>query len=221
MIGSKKATWVLASFAIVTLIATTASAGVLGTGLSYADATKPAGWEGTKHFSQAVTGGLLAGDLDWAVFTASNFNSLFTGDNGYTPTPGELVYTYWLHNTGTVNMSIGELLLLGSAPADDVGSFSGNGVSGQAPGQMSVVPTEVLWDYSGVNNIVHPGTSEGMAVCSIRTPRSDYFVVVDGGTGATITGIAGPGATAIPEPSVLALLAVAAAMMGVVGIRRK
>jgi hypothetical protein len=60
-----------------------------------------------------------------------------------------------------------------------------------------------------------------MAVCSIRTPRSDYFVVVDGGTGATITGIAGPGATAIPEPSVLALLAVAAAMMGVVGIRRK
>jgi len=224
MIAFKKATWVLGPFFIVSLIAATASAGLIGTGLSYTDGTHPLGWEGTKHFSATVTGGTLAGDLDWAVFTANNFNSLFTGYNGYAPTRGELVYSYWLHNTGTVNISIGELVLLSQAPADNEGMFTGNGISGQQPYQMSITSGDVIWDYtgpSGANNIVHPGTSGGMAVCSIRMPRADYYVVVDGGTGTNCTNIAGPGTVAIPEPSGLTLLAVAAVVIGAIGIRQR
>ncbi|MGA2797284.1 MAG: hypothetical protein ABSE63_06895 [Thermoguttaceae bacterium] len=216
MFVKHKATGILLSFMVLCLLAAPAFAGLIGTGLSYNDGTKT--WEGTKTFSQSATDGTLAGSLDWAVFTGVNFSSLFTG---YTPTGGELVYAYQLTNTGTVNISLAELTLLSSAPADNVGDFTGNGVSGQLPKLMQITSGDVIWDFGNPDNIVPPNSSAGLAVSSIRKPRNDFYVILNGGASATVSGIGGPGTSAIPEPSVLTLLAIAIATMGFVIVHRR
>jgi hypothetical protein len=206
---------------VLGLMAVPAWAGLLGTGSSYNDGLGPLGgaWGGTKHFDVAGTGGRLTGDLDWAVFTGANFSSLFTG---YTPTLGELVYTYQIHNTGTLNISKGSLKLIGGAPADSADDFTGNGVSGQAPGSTQILSTDVIWNFQAPNNIDwNPAeSSNGLVFSSIRRPRNDVYVVVDGGASTNITGVAGPGTNSIPEPSVLTLLLVAAATLCGIKIRR-
>jgi hypothetical protein len=205
MIGSRKPTWVLGALVVVSLMAASAPAGLLGTGLSYNDGTQ---WEGTKSFSGTVTGGTLSGSLDYAVFTAGNFNSLFSG---YTPTPGELIYGYQVHNTGTVDIRLSKLLLIGGAPADAAGTFTWEGLSGQAPYDSYVIPgANVTWDFTNGHDIVPAGQSIGLAFCSIRRPTGrDVDVIVDGGGSVNVANVAGPGATPIPEPTTLALLAAA------------
>jgi hypothetical protein len=218
MIASKKATWVLASLVAISLMAATASAGILGTNLSYQ------GCEGSVGFTQGVTDGTLAGTLDFAVFTRDNFLSL--SYTGYTPTPGELVYTYQIHNTGTVAISLSKLLLIGGAPADNAGTFLGATVSGQDPYQSFVNGTQnVTWNFSGVAGNTHfilpSGQSMGLAFSSPRKPTThDINVIVDGGGSVNVPNVAGPGATAIPEPTSLALLAAAAAIAGIAVTRR-
>ena len=218
MIGSKKATWVLGAFAIVSLIAATASAGLLGTGLSYTDATHPSGWEGSNTFTQSVVGGTLAGKVDWAIFTASNFASLFPD---YNPTPGELVYAYQVFDTGTVEISKTEAPLLSSAPANGVGSFVDNGMSGVLPSSMSINSADVIWNFASPTIPWSPaGNSAGLAFSSPRTPRTDWYIVIDGGGTVNVNGVGGPGTTAIPEPSTLALLVVMAASLGIAVLRQ-
>ena len=218
MSGFKKATRVLVSFVIISLIAATASAGLLGTGKSYTDSTRPLGWEGSQTFTQAVTAGTLKGEVDWAVFTASNFTSLFPD---YTPTPGELVYAYQVFDTGTVEISKAESPLLSGAHGDNAAAFESNGMSGVLPSSASINSADVIWNFASPNIPWSPaGHSAGLAFSSIRKPRTDWFIVVDGGGTVQVNGIGGPGTVAIPEPSALALLAVMAASLGIAVVRK-
>ena len=216
MIGLKKALGFWGASVIVSLMAASASASLLDTGVAYNDGIKT--WQGTKAFSKAVTGGTLAGYVDWAVFASDDFESLFSG---YTPIAGHLVYTYQVFNTGTVDISLTELPLLSAAPADTPGWFTGNGVSGQDPYDALLGASIVTWDFRDPNNIVYPGNSAGLAVGSIRKPRTEWTVVVDGGGSVNVIGPAGPGTVDIPEPSTLTLLVVAAAVLGIVAAARK
>ncbi len=212
----KTVTTYLLVLAVTGFFAASASAGLLLTGKSYNDGTKT--WEGSKTFSKGVTGGTLAGKVDWAVFTDDNFSSLFTD---YTPTSGELVYTYQVFNTGTVDISLTELPLLSSAPADNPGVFTGNGVSGQNPFSLTISGPDVIWDFEAPDSIVHPGNSTGLAVSSIRKPATDFYVVIDGGSGVNVSPVAGPGTVPIPEPCTLLLLALAAATVGLTSLRKR
>jgi hypothetical protein len=226
MIGLKKATGVLvcglASLAIVGLLSASASAGPLvGTGLSYKDSVKPAGWEGTGTFTKnsVPPGTRLYGTVEWAVFTGANFSSLFPS-SGYTPTPGELVYTYQIYNDATsVEISKTMTLLLSGAPADNEAYFTSNGMSGVLPSSMQIIPADVVWNYSSPN-IAPSQHSCGLVFCSNRTPRSDLQAQVDGGLVANAP-VGGPGTTTIPEPSALALLSVAMASLGIYAVGKR
>jgi hypothetical protein len=217
MVKSRKVVGFLALVAVVSFVAVPAMAGLIGTGLAYNDGVNPT-WEGSKTFSQPVTGGTLAGRVEWAVFTAANYSSLFTD---YTPTPGELVYTYQIFNTGTVVISKGMAALLSSAPADNVAYFTSNGMSGVAPSAMSIIPADVIWNFASPSIGWSPAdNSTGLVFSSIRKPRNDFYVVVDGGGSVNVTGVGGPGTVPIPEPSALALLGVAMAL-GIVAVRNR
>ena len=223
MIGFKKTTSFLGAFAIVSLIAASASAAssLLGTGKSYTDSLHPLGWEGSQTFTKSVTGGTLAGEVDWAIFTAANFDSLFPD---YTGTPGELVYAYQVFNTGGVDISKTEAPLLSLAPADNVGDFASDGMSGVLPSSMSIISADVIWNFASPEiGYSSPATtkSAGLAFSSSRAPRTDWYVIVDGGGSVNVNGVGGPGTTAIPEPSALALLAVMAASLGIAVVRNR
>jgi hypothetical protein len=223
MISLKKVAVCLALFAVVGLATAPAFAGLLGTGLSYPK-TPSGNWEGTGHFFNSSSG--LQGDIQWAVFTGANFSTLFP-DLSYSPTGGELVYAYQVFNTGTVNISLETVALLSGAPADNDGYFTAGTppMTGQVPYDSSITSTQVIWDFkdyspTGSNYNIVPGDhSTGLAFCSIRTPRSDFSITVDGGTSATAL-VGGPGNVSIPEPSTLILLVMAAAMFGYIRSRR-
>jgi hypothetical protein len=224
MISLKKVAVCLALFAVVGLATAPAFAGLLGTGLSYPKS--PSGsWEGTGTFYNATSG--LQGNIEWAVFTAANFSTLFPSDPNYSPTGNELVYAYQVFNTGAVNISLEAVALLSGAPADNDGYFTAGTppMTGQAPFDSSITSTQVIWDFkdyrpAGSNYNIVPGDhSTGLAFCSIRAPRSDFSITVDGGTSASAL-VGGPGNVSIPEPSTLILLAVAAAMFGFIRSRR-
>jgi hypothetical protein len=216
MIGFKKASLGLGAFAVVCVMATMASAGLLGTGHSYDDGTL---WEGTQAFSKTSGANTLSGSVDYAVFTASEFGNLFTG---YVATPDELVYTYQIHNSGTVNITLSKLLLLSGATADNPGFFEGDGVSGMAPYASTISGQNVTWDFTTGHNIVSPGESVGLAFSSTRRPMArDINVIVDGPLSVNVQYVAGPGSVPIPEPSSLALLTVAAAAAGIAVVRNR
>lgn len=222
MLGFKKATWGLGSIVIVCLMAATASAGLLNTGHSYNDGTL---WEGSKTFSKVDGNGTLAGRLEYAVFTAAQFASQFPS-SGYTSTAGELVYTYQIFNTGTKSISFSKLLLLSGATADTAGTFLVDGQSGQAPFFSTITQGQnVSWDFSqtAAYNIVPTAHSVGLVFCSSRQPMErDIDVITNGGASVNVARVIGPGTTAIPEPSSLALLAAATAIgIAVARNRRK
>jgi hypothetical protein len=218
MSGRRIAALFIVLSVIVSLFASSASAALLGTGLAYNDGTKV--WEGTKNFSVPSTGGTLAGTLDWAVFTTADFLTLFPS-SGYIPTPGQLVYTCQLENTGTVGISLNEVRILGGAPVNNVGWFSALDVTGQVPYDSWIGSTDVVWDFRDPNHIDPNEYSMGLAFCSSRKPRNSIDVILNGGAQATISGVASPGSVDIPEPSGLMLLAFAGAAMGVGVVRRQ
>jgi hypothetical protein len=218
MMGFKSKVGCLALIFVVGVAVGSASAGLVGTGLAYNDGAKT--WDGTVPFSKTSGSVTLAGSMDWAVFTAANFNTLF-GGSGYTPHAGELVYTYQLHNTGNTYISLSELVLISQAPADTAGYFSLGGSSEQAPYSSTITSGDVVWSFQSPNNIAVGAYSTGLAFSSIRKPRSDFDIVFNGGVSVTFAGMGGPGPNSIPEPSALALLTVALATIGVAAIGKR
>jgi hypothetical protein len=203
--------WILVSFIVIWC--SSASAGLLNTGLSYVDSYGR--WEGSSTFNHSATGGYLKGRVEWAVFTAQDYLSLFPND--YQPTPGELVYAYQVFaDNNSVEISKAMAPLLNGAPADHEGYFTASGMGGVVPSSTSItlgtVTTvgDVIWNFSNPN-IDSSEHSTGLVFSSVRKPRTDWYIVVDGGTPVNVLGVGGPGTVPIPEPGTLALLLTAAA----------
>ncbi len=196
MIGFKKATWVLGAFAIISLIAATASAGLLDTGTPYDDGTTI--WSGTTGFSGQPSPD-VNGTVDWVVFAPGAFPF-----SGYTPTPGDFTYAYQIHCTGPASLTYFSVAIENAA--NNIGSFTTGGVTGNAPLDDYIDPPpdgDASWDFDG---IVAGGESCGLVFSSPNKPMDFYSIVIDHGEVQIAEPVPSPSPTPIPEPATLWLL---------------
>jgi hypothetical protein len=164
------------------------------------------GWTGSTLF----VNGNLAGYVDYAVFTAANFNANF-GGNGYTPTAA-LVYTYQVFATGSADITSFSVAL--ANPAQDQGAF--NPPAGDAPSSSFLTPPpgEVLWNFTAIDQ---GESSIGLAFSSNYIPTNLFGSVVNSGASAMVAPLPSPSGEEIPEPATLSLLGIGALAM----IRRR
>ncbi|MGH7179488.1 MAG: hypothetical protein ACREJC_19080 [Tepidisphaeraceae bacterium] len=181
--------------AVVCGLAVRAEAGLLnGHGSAYNDGSNPV-WTGSTPFDD-LSG--LAGYVDWAVFAPGDFPYA-----GYSPTAGEMTYAYQVFVTGTAPVSAFSVALIN--PADNIGSFGD--LPGFSPTSASITPlTSADWSFSGI-----PGgfNSEGLAFSSPRVPMDFFGSVVDTGSSTFVVPLPSPADNNIPEPSTIALVAMA------------
>ncbi|MBN2581377.1 MAG: PEP-CTERM sorting domain-containing protein [Pirellulales bacterium] len=237
MAVGQKLTLCLALIAVIGLGVTTASAN-LADYASYAyDVNPPVGystWAGSYHVDQTYGGVRIEGNLDWAVFEAATFATLFPDnhpldENDYVPTAGQLVYTYQLHNgDSSTSITLHKARIQDAAPVSNIGWFEHTAplfdVLGQVPldSYFSPAPPSppawAIWDFQAPCEISPEESSVGLAFCSSREPTMGFNISVD--HGMSVIEIAGvPGAVPIPEPSSFILLTIAAAIMGLGYIR--
>jgi len=149
----------------------------------------------------------LEGDLDFAVFTAANFNANFAG-MGYVP-GDSVVYTYQLINSsdpGTDNLSAQIVGIINAA--NTIGTFDIGDVNASS---SSFVGLNAQWLFNPEISLGE--TSWGLAFSSPNVPMSGAGLTVDGGASVFLLDIPTPSDIPIPEPTSLALLVVAGMMM--------
>jgi hypothetical protein len=187
-----RCTTCLLAFA-VSLCATPVLAGTLASDLSsYNDGFTH--WHGTTAFD---SGGNLEGTVDWAVYAPGTFPGAFSG---YTPNPTYFVYTYQVFETGTEPLSFYSVLLLNEAY--NIGTFSGGGVSGDAPSNMDLVPFDsATWEFAGIQQ---GGSSTGLVFESPNVPMNAGGAVLDNGEAAAVIPVPSPDSF-VPEPGTFAL----------------
>jgi hypothetical protein len=152
------------------------------------------GVTGTVPFNNGVG---LSGTIDYAVFTASDFNTNFSG-LGYVP-GGPLVYTYQVFVTGSLGASA-EIVGV-SNPANTIGTFDIGDINASS---ASFTPN-ARWLFSPA---IGTGLSSwGLAFSSPNLPIVGASLTVDGGTQALVAGVPTPGPIGIPEPTTLLLAA--------------
>ena len=180
---------------------TSASAGVLdGHASAFNDGNGPSAgaWTATTAFDNGVG---LSGTIDWTVFGPGDFPFA-----GYTPTAGELAYSFQVFSSGT--SPIHSLTLNDpNGAADNIGSFAD--LAGEAPISIAL-GTQAEWNFAGLDS---GENSIGLAFSSIKTPSSLFGVVVNGGSFAVAIPLPVPGSVDIPEPASLALMGLGGLMM--------
>ena len=152
------------------------------------------GWTGTVAFDN----GDLEGNLDYAVFTAADFNANFSG-LGYTPGDA-IVYTYQLengNNATTDSISAQIVGILNSA--NTIGTFDIGDVDASS---ANFVGLNAEWQFNP--EIPAGQTSWGLAFSSPSEPMEGVALTIDGGSSVLELGVPTPA----PEPSSLLLLVV-------------
>jgi hypothetical protein len=161
--------------------------------LAFNDGNGPAAgaWTGTTTFLN----GTLQGYVDWAVFGPGQFPYA-----GYSPTAGELTYSYQVYETGAAPLSSFAVAL--TDLADNIGSFTS--LAGSPPSSSVLVPlASATWHFPGITT---GGNSQGLAFSSVRVPTDLFGVVIDTGQSQYVVPLPSPSPTSIPEPgSILAL----------------
>lgn len=167
----------------------TASAGILN-----GHASAFSGVTGTVPFNNGIG---LSGNIDYAVFTAADFNANFAG-LGYVPA-GPLVYTYQVEVLG--NLGVSTEIVGVSNPANTIGTFDIGDVNASS---ASFTPN-ARWFFSP--EIPTGQSSWGLAFSSPNLPIVGGALTVDGGSSAFVTGVPTPGpGNFIPEPTSVVLL---------------
>lgn len=189
------------------LIIAPVHAGVLN---GNANAVAFSGFSGSSTFSS----GSLVGDLDYSVFTASEFSSAFPS-SGYAPLGG-VVYAYQITNTGAAAIST-EIIGVSNPVSGDISSFL-NAAGEVAPSTALFSSGNATWLFSAPN-LLNTEVSEIMVFSSPNTPISGVSLTINGGTSSLLVGIPTPGPTAIPEPAGVCLAMVGA--FALLATRRK
>jgi hypothetical protein len=203
---------------IVLFTGTVAHAGFLaGNALAYNDGNGPflGAWTGSSPFAN----GNLTGYVDWAVFTDTDFNSLFLG-GGYVPPAGEYVYAHQIFTTGALIGASGMDIVLAGYPAGNGGSFSTliPPVNGVPVVFASADPNLATFVLATETDLLTP--SDGLVYSSPNPPQlSGTPIVVDGGTSAD--GELPIGIPGVPEPATWLLGSAATVLwFGVRRVRR-
>jgi hypothetical protein len=152
------------------------------------------GFAGSTPFNNGLG---LSGSVDYAVFTAGNFNANFAG-LGYVPGDA-LVYSYQLNVSGTLNASAHIVGI--TNPANTIGSFN---IGGTSPSSASFTPN-ARWLFAG--SIPTGSSSYGLAFSSPQEPIFGSALVLNGGTPAANIVVPTPGLFQVPEPASLLLFA--------------
>ena len=186
---------ILALIAVFSLFAIIpAQASLLNHPDAFNDGNGPFGgaWTGSVPY----TNGTLTGTIDFAVFTAANFNSNY-GGLGYVPGDA-LVYTYQVNNTGTHFVSA-EIVGIAN-PANTIGTFD----IGDVDASSAALTPNAEWLFSP--SIPTGQSSFGLAFSSPRAPMSGVARTVNNGSSDLSFGVPTPGPNNIPEPTTFALL---------------
>jgi hypothetical protein len=182
----------IAVLSMIAALSATSQAGILnGHGAAFGGVT------GSVPFNNGVG---LSGTIDYAVFTAGDFNANFAGQ-GYVPGDA-LVYTYQVNVTGSLGVSA-EIVGVGN-PANTIGTF-GPLNAGDINASSSSFTPNARWLFAP--EIPTGLSSFGLAFSSPNLPIVGASLTIDGGTQALVAGVPTPGPIAIPEPASLLLLA--------------
>ncbi|HLA83324.1 MAG TPA: PEP-CTERM sorting domain-containing protein [Thermoguttaceae bacterium] len=220
----RRTTLYLGVLACLTILAVPAWADPLGVLPNHPDAYNDGNglradgaWASVTSFSN----GALNGQVEWAVFEAEDF-PFDTGEGGWTPAAGQLVYVYQVFSTGTAVVSGYSVPVLNEASND--GSFEDDlgGIDGIAPVSHSLsVGNMAQWNFDDPNKIGQGEHSIGLTYCSPNTPTNIWSAVVDSGMMSIAIPVPTPSSEAIPEPGTLALLAVGLGSMLFTGTVRR
>jgi MYXO-CTERM domain-containing protein len=199
------------------LCATPALAGTLaGDGSSYLGT-----WHGTTGFqghNLDLTNSQLTGTLDYAVYAPGTFPAGFLG---YTPTLHEFVYAYQGFETGAAPLSSVSINLVN--PADNIGTFSGGGVSGDP----SIASTLFYFDNANwlFNGVPAGGSTTGLVFSSPNVPMMSTGSTIDDGTVGLVFPVPSPdgqsGGPNTPEPATLTLALIGMAAFALHRVRRR
>ena len=169
------------------------------------DTTAIPGWHNTTGYSN--THGLV-GTIDYAVWAPGTFPTpaSFTG---YTPTPGDYVYTYQAHETGFADLSQVGVTLTGPTDVLNIGDFTGNNGLGPVLGDASISAfinplDSANWLFDGVAT---GHSTDGLAFSSPNGPTWADARNVDDGTIAFAIPVPSPNPNNAPEPATLTLAA--------------
>lgn len=178
------------------------------------------GFAGSVPFTS--TNPALWGTVDYGVFTAATWDSLF-GDvinvpqGGPASAPhdavGPLVYAYQINNLGTDAISF-DIQGNSQPGVTDIGYTDDTTIGTRAPTSAFFdVGLNANWSFIG-NNILSGESSEFIVFSSNHAPTlSGTQIIVDGGTTAVAFGIAAPGPLTIPEPTGMILAAGCTALL--------
>ncbi|QDV76187.1 hypothetical protein [Botrimarina mediterranea] len=184
-------TGLLQFVAALSLIAASSASSVAG--ILHGHAAAYGGVTGSVPFNNGVG---VSGVIDFAVFTAADFNANFAG-LGYVPGDA-FVYAYQVEATGPEGLSA-EIIGVNN-PANTIGTFD---IGDQDAASASFTPN-ARWLFAP--EIATGLTSWGLAFSSPNLPIVGASLTIGGGTQALIAGVPTPGPISIPEPSALLLL---------------
>jgi len=196
-------------------VATTASAGTLANGVGVYQGI----WAGTTPFQgvdpdngNAPTD--LSGYVEWAVYAPGTFPGTFSG---YSAPASDFVYAYQAFVTGAAPLSSLSIDLLNTA--GNIGTFTGNGVSGDPSSFPFLIPfNSANWLFDGV---AQGGSTVGLAFSSPYIPMLLSGTVIDHGSAASVIPVPSPDSLPIPEPSSLVLAAAGLTVLGIQVLRRR
>jgi hypothetical protein len=168
----------------------------------------------------------LVGSVDWAVYAPGTFPASFAA-GGYSPTPGDYVYTYQVHEdhgaAGDGDFTHLSVDLINGPIVQNIGDFSGVNTVGLVAGVMSDAP--FIFTSGSANWIfdappIHAGgTSDGLAFSSPNPPVLISGVVSNTVGAAELTPVPVP--RLVPESGTLTLAACGFAILVLKRLLRK
>ncbi len=213
----------LLSFAVA-FAATSAFAGPLnGEANAYFDgfntwsSTTP--YQGYNDYPFNTSPSNMFGTIDWVVFAPGDFTP---GYLGYTPTLGEFVYAYQVLQDAGASAPLSGLSVVLEAAADNIGTFTGNGVAGVGTSADYFIGgafPSANWDiFAGVG----PGTtSVGLVFSSPYGPKLLSGSVIDDGSVGDVIPLPSPDPQYIPEPGTMTLAMCGLVAFGLQLLRRR